>query len=67
MDICCRIYGLLKESLALASRRSLGVPGFQLFDNLRPKDKSDLFRRAEKTEEQKLKPTDRQAAPLQNL
>ena len=43
------------------------LPGFQWFDNLRPKDKSDLFRRAEKTEEQKLKPTDRQAAPLQNL
>lgn len=43
------------------------LPGFQWFTDLRPKDKNDIFRVAGKTEDQKLKPVERRAAPLQRL
>ncbi|MGI6224246.1 MAG: OstA-like protein [Prevotella sp.] len=64
--VCSKTIGTLYPMTQIPPGKTR-LQGFQWFAELRPKDKNDLYREAHKSEDQKLKVTERKAAPLQTL
>lgn len=64
--VCSKTIGTLYPMTQIPPGKTR-LAGFQWFAEIRPKDKNDLYRNAQKTDDQKLKETKRQAAPLQTF